>query len=119
MAADQQTRKLEELEERLRKLELQSDVQPRAAGTIELNISTFSLQPNSFRDGASVGVRYIAFRMDETDDGYSQLHDDLAAQRELEATYSEDGEMVLRGKTIEVWQESNSWWAKVAIDAFC
>ncbi|MBI2810443.1 MAG: hypothetical protein HYX67_06405 [Candidatus Melainabacteria bacterium] len=47
--------------------------------------------------------------------------DDLTAKVVQETTYMENGELVLRGRTVEIWQDLNHnefWWAKVEVDAF-
>jgi hypothetical protein len=122
LATDSETQnKLAAFEKRIQNLELQSS-QEKPQGEFELHIGSQRFEPKSFKDGASVGIRYLLFQIQDNADGYSLVHDDLAVKNVLETTYSEDGAVVLKGKTVEVWQDlqhENCWWAKVDIDAFC
>jgi hypothetical protein len=122
LATDSETQKmLEAFEKRIQILELQAS-QEKPEGEFELHIGSQRFEPKSFKDGASIGIRYLLFKIQDNADGYSLVHDDLAVNNVLDTTYSEDGVVVLNGKTVEVWQDlrqENYWWAKVDIDAFC
>jgi hypothetical protein len=91
-------------------------------GEFALHIGSHIFDPDSFKDGAGYGIRYILFRIEGNSENYSIVHDELTVKTEQQTTYVENGEIVFNGRTVEVWQDlyqDNFWWAKVEIDAFC
>jgi len=113
-------KELTDLQERITRLEKQSH-QEKPEGAFSLWIGAQTFEPTAFNTGAGFGVRYLLFRLEHTE-GYDQVMDDLTAKVVQETTYSENGEVVLKGRTVEIWQDldhNELWWVKVEVDAFC
>lgn len=112
-------KQLTDLQERIKRLEEQSQ-QEKPEGVFSLMIGAQTFEPTMYKTGAGFGVRYLLFRL-EQNEGYDQVMDDLTAKVVQETTYSENGEIILKGRTVEIWQDLNHndfWWAKVEVDAF-
>jgi hypothetical protein len=120
LAPETETQKqLTELQQRIKHLEEQSQ-QEKPEGDFVLQIGSQTFEPNMFKIGAGFGVRYLFFQL-QSNNGYDQVMDDLTAKVVQETTYMENGELVLRGRTVEIWQDlrhNEFWWAKVEVDAF-
>ncbi len=120
MAPNTDTQKsLTDLQQRIEQLEGKLQ-QEKPEGDFVLQIGSQTLQPNKFKIGAGFGVRFFFFQV-QSDRGYDQVMDDLTAKIVQETTYTENGELVFRGRTVEIWQDlgqSEFWWAKVEVEAF-
>lgn len=94
--------------------------QEKPEGEFVLQIGSQTFEPSTFKVGAGFGVRYFFFQL-LNDSGYDQVMDDLTAKDVQETTYLENGEIVFKGRTVEIWQDfhdSEFWWAKVEVEAF-
>jgi len=116
---EEMQKQLIDLQARITRLENLSQHE-RPDGVCSVRIGAQAFEPTLVKTGAGFGVRYLLFKLEYTE-GYDQVLDDLTAKVVQETFYSENGEVVLRGKTVEIWQDQNDdqfWWAKVEVNAF-